>query len=91
MSASGRWARSRFGIAKGAALREHQAQAYVGDHLADVAAARAAGILAVSVASGSSSPEALRHAGAEVVLPDLRAFPPWLEERLNERTAACDR
>ncbi len=73
----------RFGAAKGEALRHHGAQAYVGDHLADVAAARAAGIMAVSVATGSTTPDALRGAGTDVVLPDLLAFPAWLDERTH--------
>jgi len=83
-----------WGPAKGKALREQGAQAYVGDHVADVAAARAAGVLSVSVASGSCSPDDLRAAGTDVVLPDLLAFPRWLDseckkdrkKRLQERT-----
>jgi phosphoglycolate phosphatase-like HAD superfamily hydrolase len=77
----------RFGAAKGEALREHHAQIYVGDHLADVAAAQAAGVLSVSVATGSASPGDLWAAGTDVVLPDLLAFPGWLAE-LGERTNA---
>ncbi len=77
----------RFGAAKGEALREHRAQAYVGDHLADVAAAQAAGVISVSVATGSTSTDALWRAGTDVVLPDLLAFPSWLDELrdLDER------
>ena len=73
----------RFGAAKGEALRTHHAQAYVGDHLADVAAARAAGIVSVTVASGSTPPEDLWQAGADYVLPDLLAFPAWLDEKIG--------
>lgn len=70
----------RFGPGKAAALAEAGAKVYVGDHVADVRAARAAGALAVGVATGSHSPADLRAAGAHAVLPDLRAFPGWLAE-----------
>ncbi|MEV2199952.1 haloacid dehalogenase-like hydrolase [Streptomyces fradiae] len=63
--------------AKAEALREHDATVYVGDHLGDIRGARAAGALAVSVATGPYDEEALRAAGADVVLPDLTAFPAW--------------
>ena len=68
----------RFGAAKGAALREHGAAAYVGDHLGDIAAARAGEATAVAVATGMYDAAALREAGADVVLPDLTHFPAWL-------------
>jgi phosphoglycolate phosphatase len=74
----------RFGAAKGEALREHGAQAYVGDHLADVAAAGAGGVISVSVATGSTSCAALRDAGTDFVLPDLLAFPRWLDAWLDD-------
>jgi phosphoglycolate phosphatase-like HAD superfamily hydrolase len=67
-----------FGAAKAGALLEHYAQAYVGDHVADVAAAKGAGIVSVGVATGSTSPDSLAESGADVVLPDLLAFPEWL-------------
>ncbi|OEJ95674.1 HAD family hydrolase [Streptomyces thermolilacinus] len=63
--------------AKAEALREHGATVYVGDHLGDIRGARAAGALAVSVATGPYGEDALRAAGADVVLPDLTAFPAW--------------
>jgi phosphoglycolate phosphatase len=63
--------------AKAEALRAHGAAVYVGDHLGDIRGARAAGALAVSVATGPYDEEALRAAGADVVLPDLTAFPAW--------------
>jgi|Deesub1362A_J573_1020465.scaffolds.fasta_scaffold04791_2 phosphoglycolate phosphatase len=44
--------------------------AMVGDHPTDMEAARAAGCLAVGVASGRVSAPELRAAGAQVVLPD---------------------
>nr|WP_149179274.1 haloacid dehalogenase-like hydrolase [Streptomyces sp. TRM49041] len=63
--------------AKAEALREHGATVYVGDHLGDIRGARAAGALAVSVATGPYGEDELRAAGADVVLPDLTAFPAW--------------
>ncbi len=74
-----------FGAAKGQALRAHHARIYVGDHLADVAAAKAAGIISVSVATGGTTADALWAAGTDVVLPDLFAWPAWLQS-LDERT-----
>ncbi|WP_243708676.1 hypothetical protein [Actinomadura sp. GC306] len=68
-----------FGTGKGVALREHGAGAYVGDHTGDVDAARAAAALAVGVATGPFDAAALTAYGADVVLPDLVAFPEWLE------------
>ncbi|MDQ1356578.1 MAG: phosphoglycolate phosphatase [Acidimicrobiaceae bacterium] len=75
----------RFGAAKAGALLQHSARAYVGDHLADVAAAKVAGIVSVGVATGSTSPAALVDAGADVVLPDLLAFPQWLDGFADRR------
>ncbi|MDQ1364249.1 MAG: hypothetical protein QOE57_291, partial [Acidimicrobiaceae bacterium] len=40
---------------------------------------KVAGIVSVGVATGSTSPAALVDAGADVVLPDLVAFPQWLD------------
>ena len=67
----------RHGAAKGETLREHGATAYVGDHVADVDGARAAGAVSVAVASGPCSYDELRAYGADVVLPDLTAFAGW--------------
>jgi len=67
-----------FGAGKAAALREHGARIYVGDHIADLDAARAAAALGVAVATGPFEAAELRAHGADVVLPDLRAFPEWL-------------
>ncbi|MDI5969594.1 HAD family hydrolase [Streptomyces sp. SL13] len=64
--------------AKGTALREHGVSVYVGDHVGDVRGARAAGALSVAVATGPCDADELREAGADVVLPDLTAFPGWL-------------
>ncbi|MBD0743826.1 HAD family hydrolase [Streptomyces sp. CBMA152] len=44
----------------------------IGDTPADVAGAHAHGVLAVAVATGRSSEQELREAGADLVLPDLR-------------------
>jgi phosphoglycolate phosphatase len=65
-----------FAEEKGAVLGG--AWAYVGDHVADVRAARAAGCRSVAVATGPCSAEELRVAGADDVLPDLTAFPALL-------------
>ena len=67
---------------KGPVLARRSASIYVGDHVFDVAGAQAAGALSVAVATGPSSPEQLRAAGADVVLADLTRFPDWLEEHL---------
>lgn len=67
-----------FGAGKGAALREHGAGAYIGDHTGDVDAARAASAVAVGVATGAFDSAALTAYGADVVLPDLLAFPGWM-------------
>jgi phosphoglycolate phosphatase len=65
---------------KAEVLRAAGALAYVGDHIADMAAARSAGVFGVGVASGSCSPGELAKAGADVVLDDLRGFPPLLAQ-----------
>ncbi|MDX6738379.1 HAD family hydrolase [Actinocorallia sp. A-T 12471] len=67
--------------AKGAALREHGAHTYVGDHTGDVDAARAAGAFSLAVATGPFTADALTAYGADHVLPDLTAFPTWLTGR----------
>ncbi|MFG2885922.1 HAD family hydrolase [Streptomyces sp. NPDC048297] len=63
---------------KAAALREHGAAVYVGDHVGDVRGARMAGALSVAVVTGPCDGDELRAAGADVVLDDLAAFPSWL-------------
>ncbi|MWA06778.1 HAD hydrolase-like protein [Actinomadura sp. LD22] len=69
-----------FGADKGTVLREHGVRAYIGDHTGDVDAARAASAVAVGVATGAFDSAALTAYGADVVLPDLNAFPGWLAE-----------
>ncbi|AZI57261.1 HAD family hydrolase [Nakamurella antarctica] len=71
-----------WGEGKAAALREHQAEVYVGDHIGDMAGARQADAMAVAVATGPISAENLAAAGADVVLRDLTQFPRWLDSYL---------
>ncbi|NUK93280.1 haloacid dehalogenase-like hydrolase [Streptomyces lunaelactis] len=63
---------------KAEALREHGASVYVGDHTADVRGAHTAEALSVAVPTGPCDEAELRAAGADVILPDLTAFPVWL-------------
>ncbi|RIJ76702.1 HAD family hydrolase [Nakamurella silvestris] len=71
-----------WGHSKAGALREFEAEVYVGDHLGDVAGAREADAMAVGVATGPISAEDLAAAGADVVLHDLTGFPSWLDAYL---------
>ncbi|MFC0628927.1 ATP-dependent sacrificial sulfur transferase LarE [Kribbella deserti] len=73
------------GAEKGIALREHSAGIYVGDHVADIDGARAAGAVAVSVATGPFTADELKAYGADVVLNDLTEFPAWLEDYVLEQ------
>ncbi|MGV9763530.1 HAD family hydrolase [Micromonospora tulbaghiae] len=68
-----------FAEQKAVALREHGATLYVGDHVADMAAARAAGIPGVAVATGPCKADELTEAGAYLVLDDLVEFPRALD------------
>jgi phosphoglycolate phosphatase len=76
-----------WGETKTVAMREHGAIVYVGDHPADMAAARAVAaagdgdvaVAAVAVATGDHSAPELVEAGADVVLADLTEFPAWLD------------
>jgi phosphoglycolate phosphatase-like HAD superfamily hydrolase len=70
---------SVWGPGKGPVLAEHGASIYVGDHVHDVEGALAAGIHSVSVLTGGCDERELVAAGTHTVLPDLRAFPGWLE------------
>jgi uncharacterized protein len=80
-----------WGVGKAAVLREHAAGVYVGDHVHDVEGARAAGALSVSVLTGGCTEQELRDAGTDVVLPDLTAFPAWLDDHvLGLRLAALE-
>ncbi|MFG3441887.1 HAD family hydrolase [Nonomuraea sp. NPDC047897] len=68
---------SLFGAAKGSALARFGASAYVGDHVADIEAARAGGAVSVTVATGPYTVEELRDHGADVALGDLTEFAAW--------------
>ncbi|MBQ1027785.1 HAD family hydrolase [Micromonospora sp. C95] len=68
-----------FAEEKATALRAHRATHYVGDHVADMAAAGAAGVPGIAVATGPCSADELRAAGAAVVLADLTGFPAALD------------
>lgn len=67
---------------KADALRAFGAEVYVGDHVGDIAGARAADALAVGVATGPMTKADLTIAGADVVLPDLTGFGAWLDSYL---------
>lgn len=68
-----------FAEGKATALREYGVQVYVGDHTADMVAARTAGIPGVGVVSGPCSAADLRAAGATMVIDDLTGFPAALD------------
>jgi phosphoglycolate phosphatase len=70
-----------FASGKGNVLRAEGASIYVGDHVGDVVGAKAAGAVAVAVPTGPFDADALRDAGADVVLGDLTEFPDWLAAR----------
>lgn len=61
-------------------LREQRATTYVGDHVHDMEAAKLAGVPGVAVATGPSSVDELREAGATAVLTSLEDFPEWLDQ-----------
>jgi phosphoglycolate phosphatase len=68
---------SVFGARKGSALARFGAAAYVGDHVADIEAARAGGAVSVAVATGPYTVGELRDHGADVALADLTEFATW--------------
>lgn len=63
---------------KAEVLRSYHAEMYVGDHVGDIAGARAADALAIGVATGPMTASDLTVAGADTVLADLTEFPAWL-------------
>ncbi|GAA1019044.1 HAD family hydrolase [Amycolatopsis albidoflavus] len=69
---------------KAAALLEHGARAYVGDHLGDVRGARAANAVSVGVATGPCTREELTAEGADVVFDSLVEFPEWFARTFVE-------
>jgi phosphoglycolate phosphatase len=69
-----------FAEGKATALTEHGVRWYVGDHVADMVAARTAGVPGIGVTTGPCSAADLRAAGASHILPDLTPFPGLLGE-----------
>jgi phosphoglycolate phosphatase len=67
-----------FAEGKAAALVEHGVRWYVGDHVADMIAARTAGVPGVGVTTGPCGADELSAAGASYVLSDLMSFPALL-------------
>lgn len=72
-----------FAEGKAAALTEFGAGVYVGDHIADMLAARTAGVPGVGVTTGPCQRSSLVAAGAAEVLDDLRGFPAALDRLLR--------
>jgi phosphoglycolate phosphatase len=62
------------------AMLEHGVSVYLGDHPADMAAARAVPAAAIGVLTGEHTADELRAAGADEVFGDLTGFPRWLQE-----------
>ena len=73
-----------FATEKATALIAEGATVYVGDHPGDMVAARAAGAVALGVATGANDEAALTAAGADEVLATLEAFPAWLTAHLAD-------
>ena len=69
--------------AKAEPLHQREAVCYVGDHVADMAAAAAAGVPGFGVTSGATTSEELLAAGAARVAPSLADFPIWLESLVS--------
>lgn len=67
----------KHGPEKAAVLADIGAGVYLGDTPADMAAARAAGVTAVGVSTGSFTDSDLTEAGADVVFESLKGFPEW--------------
>ncbi|MGI5147094.1 HAD family hydrolase [Plantactinospora sp. CA-294935] len=72
-----------FAAEKATALTTHGAELYVGDHVADMLAARTAGIPGLGVTTGSHGGDELRAAGADLVLADLTGFPQALRRLMR--------
>lgn len=69
-----------FAEGKATALVEYGVRCYVGDHVADMVAARTAGVPGVGVTTGPCAADELWTAGATRVIGDLTALPPLLGE-----------
>ena len=78
-----------WGPGKGPVLAEHGASIFVGDHVHDVEGALVAGAHSVSVLTGGCTEAELVAAGTHTVLPDLTAFPAWLDEHLLETRSSA--
>ncbi|MEO3776622.1 HAD family hydrolase [Micromonospora sp. B11E3] len=72
-----------FAEEKATALRAWNATLYVGDHVADMTAAGAAGVPGIGVATGPCSIDELESAGARAVLDDLTGFPAALDRMIR--------
>ncbi|WP_215541395.1 HAD family hydrolase [Amycolatopsis sp. CA-230715] len=72
---------------KAAALIEHGASVYVGDHLGDVRGALAADAVPVGVTTGPCERAELVDAGARVVFDSLEEFPGWFAENFHPAPA----
>lgn len=70
----------RWADGKARALTEYAASVYVGDHVADMAAARSAAVVGVGVTTGPCTADELRRAGADTVLAGLNQFASWLQD-----------
>jgi uncharacterized protein len=70
----------RWHTAKAAGLLAHGATVMVGDHVADMAGALAAGAVPVGVTTGPCDADSLVAAGAAVVLDSLEQLPDWLDD-----------
>jgi phosphoglycolate phosphatase len=62
------------------AMLKHGVSVYLGDHPADMAAARAVPAAAIGVLTGEHTADELLVAGANEVFGDLTGFPLWLQE-----------
>jgi phosphoglycolate phosphatase len=69
-----------FAEGKATALIEHGVRCYVGDHVADMVAARTAAVRGVGVTTGPCGADQLWAAGATRVIDDLTALPSLLGE-----------
>ncbi|RKN48485.1 HAD family hydrolase [Micromonospora endolithica] len=72
-----------FAEEKATALKANGATHYVGDHVADMVAAAAAGVPGIGVATGPCAADELRAAGADTVLDDLGGFPAALDRMIR--------
>jgi phosphoglycolate phosphatase len=82
---------SRFGPGKSETLAGERAHVFVGDTPHDVAAARAAGAVAVAVPTGPHDAVELADAGADVVLGSLDEFDGWLSGWASSRPRSAPR